>query len=171
MESLKYIFTKPAQLGISLLSLMIRLNKPEGVFSQSLVFLCWPTAFVFSEERNQRSPENLRFFSRVPHLNMLPPPSSRRFPRQSWQHTLPEYRNMRFILFHHQREKTYLVSIQVGCTDLVRVSGGSTKGSTDMNSFVNLGHLRTKYFPSWITSSLTVPTFTLEKSAMTSGSK
>ena len=59
---------------------------------------------------------------------------------------------MRFILFHHQREKTYLVAIQVGRTDFVRVSGGSTKGSTDMNSFVNLGHLRTEYFPSWITS-------------------
>ena len=84
---------------------------------------------------------------------MLPPPSSRRFPRQSLQHRLPdEYRNMRFILFHHQREKTYLVAVKVGCTDLVRVCGGSTKGSTDMNSFVNLGHLRTKYFHPWITS-------------------
>ena len=54
VESLKYIYIKLAQLGKSLLSLMIRLNKPGGVFSQSLVFLCWPTAFVFSEERNQR---------------------------------------------------------------------------------------------------------------------
>ena len=45
------------QIYIKQVDLAVRGSKPEGESSQSLGFLCWPTAFVFAEEQNPQLPE------------------------------------------------------------------------------------------------------------------